>query len=189
MSMKNLIFSLVAVAILFLIGFLIFSTMQPKEVQEVSLENDENIESTTEYAPEIIYEEKVSLDTKVQDKVDTLVQSSVQITPDFYRVASYPEGASLSSEVDYSIDYSKQSNTFTIALYKYPLLDTRMRASVAFLEKLQVSQEEACQMNTKVTVSSSVNVGLAGDNLGLSFCPNRVDLSNVVDDRVSNEEQ
>jgi hypothetical protein len=41
----------------------------------------------------------------------------------------------------------------------------------------------------EVRVPVSVHVALAGKNLGLSFCPNRVDLSNVVDDRVPNEEQ
>lgn len=184
--MKKIIIGIVAATV---IGVLVVIWLQPKAEQESPVQSDDTTESTAGFSPEVIYEDKTTLPLELQNKVDALVQSSVQITPDFYRIAEYPKGASLSSEVDYSIDYSKQSNTFIVALYKYPLLDTRMRASMAFLEELQVSQEEACRMNVKVTVNSSVNVELAGDNLGFSFCPERVDLSNVIDDRVSNEEQ
>ncbi len=131
---------------------------------------------------------ELSITPAVQEKIDAALLQAPSISENIYQIDKYPYSDAPSFVPEYTIDYSKTEQRFLINLYEYPLLETRVKASQALINKLNITDEDACKLNVDVTVNSSVNRRLAGQNLGLSFCPDRIDLSNVVDDRVSNEE-
>lgn len=81
-------------------------------------------------------------------------------------------GKNNSSAPPYNILYVASDNSFTIALLKEPLRDTRSAAEQALQKTLGISQTEMCNLNYAVLVPYSVNQFYSGQNLGFSFCPN-----------------
>jgi hypothetical protein len=86
-------------------------------------------------------------------------------------------GADSSNPVSFQILYRPQEKAFVILIIEKPdrpnllddrpLWDARSQAAVAFGEKLGLSNEQLCKLNTKVILPGSV----VGDtNVGLGFC-------------------
>jgi hypothetical protein len=76
----------------------------------------------------------------------------------------------------FSILYSANKNSYTIAIKKLPLSQHRENASKYFLELLKIDEKTACEMNVYVGVPYSVDAAYSSQNLGLSFCPESIDL-------------
>ncbi len=186
--MKKII---IGITVLVGVGIILFLVMKSQKT-EVPITNDNTsvIEGGASFS-ETPFEEEVEVlvAPEVQKKIDQAVTTAQLLSQGIYQIDRYPVSDAPSFVPEYSITYFEQEKRFNVTLFEYPLLQTRVKASEAFLQKLSLTEEEACKLNVNVGVTPSVNVGLAGQNLGLSFCPNRVDLSSVVDDRVSNEEQ
>jgi len=71
----------------------------------------------------------------------------------------------------YSIMYVNSDQSFTVSLWVEPIADTRHLAEQDLLQRLGISQQDACNLRYTVLVPYSVSPVYAGKNLGFSFCP------------------
>ncbi len=85
-------------------------------------------------------------------------------------------GADSTVNLPYSILYSESDGSFTIALEAIPLAAARERVSNDLLRILDITENEACELNVYVGVTYYTDKALSGKNLGLSFCPDRIAL-------------
>lgn len=70
----------------------------------------------------------------------------------------------------YDLVYIKPYEQFLITINASPFESNRLEAEQAFLERLEISQEEACSLNVFVSTPYSVNPDESGTNYRLSFC-------------------
>jgi hypothetical protein len=87
------------------------------------------------------------------------------------------EGSTQPNPVPYSILYNKNKHSFSVGLLKEPFASSREAASQALLRLLGVTASELCQLNIYVGVTYHQAPDLSGRNLGLSVCPNHIDLT------------
>lgn len=113
------------------------------------------------------------------------------INEETYKQVSYPDPVSLSQTVPdsygntifaedtnwYSIEYFTADKTFNVTLLNTDLLEARAQAQNKLLEKLNITKEDLCKIKVYVGVPFSYNEELAGQSLGVSFCPGSVDLA------------
>lgn len=94
----------------------------------------------------------------------------------------------LAEDKEYMIEYFSKDEVFNITLLGADLLKARVAAQGKLFEILGISKEDACKIKTNVGAPFSVNEELSGKNLGLSFCPNSIDLSSYIQksDGISN---
>jgi hypothetical protein len=86
------------------------------------------------------------------------------------------DGTQVNPDAGFAILYSTRDNSFSIAIEKKPISTYRDKASQYFLELFHVSELDACKLKVLVGVPAEVDQNLAGQNLGLSFCPDSVKL-------------
>lgn len=72
----------------------------------------------------------------------------------------------------YQIVYLSLDQSFIISLTETPWREWRSQAEQAFLKALDISQSDACNLKVSVTIPYNVDSEYAGEDLGLSFCPN-----------------
>ena len=77
-----------------------------------------------------------------------------------------------SLSLGYQIVYFSMDQSFVISLTESPWRDLRPQAEQAFLRALNISQSDACNLKVSVTIPYNVDPEYAGEDLGLSFCPN-----------------
>ncbi len=80
----------------------------------------------------------------------------------------------IADQPEYSIEYYKKDESFTITLLKTPVDKSRDLAEKQLLKALDIGIGDACKLKTEVLVPYSVDPDNSGKNLGLSFCPNAV---------------
>jgi hypothetical protein len=73
---------------------------------------------------------------------------------------------------NYSIVYFSVDQSFLITILAEPVQANREAAEQEFLNNLQISQADACKLTVSLAVPAGVSEALAGQNYGLSFCPN-----------------
>lgn len=71
---------------------------------------------------------------------------------------------------DYDIVYLAKGESFLITLSRQPLEEARQKAENDFLGTLGISKDEACELNVSLKVPGNVDINLAGEDYGLSFC-------------------
>lgn len=82
---------------------------------------------------------------------------------------------------DYIISYGgdTEQGTFFITIGAEPIIEVSKRAEQVLLEKLQVSEIEACELYVILNVPSVLDDNLAQYDFGLSFCPGRPHIEDV----------
>ena len=75
---------------------------------------------------------------------------------------------------NFDIGYYPDVNQFVVLLQNQNFDQTRKEAEKAFLDSLQISKRQACQLNVYLGVSLETNFGLSGRDFGLSFCPDGI---------------
>lgn len=73
---------------------------------------------------------------------------------------------------NYSADFYPQDQGFLLVIKNSDVQSARDMLEKDFLEKLGISEEDACKLKVSLSVPYSVNKELAGGEYGLSFCPN-----------------
>jgi hypothetical protein len=127
--------------------------------------------------------EAVELQAKIQNSVESGVVKTEPslVLPDSQIIDRYPAGDSISQIPDYQTEYFAETNEFRILLFRFPLQDTRARAQKYFIQKLNVTEAEACLLRVTVMVTPDVSQSLSGKDLGMSFCPSSTDLSSYTE--------
>lgn len=77
----------------------------------------------------------------------------------------------VSENKDYHIVYLALFKKFLITIYNPDFEKTRTFAEKDFLDKLGISETEACKLTVEINTIQSVNKELAGKIFPLSFCP------------------
>ena len=88
----------------------------------------------------------------------------------------------LTEKENYNLEYFPADQTFNIVLLDRNLRAARVAAEQDLLTRFQITQEQACSLNVMVGTIVSVSQEFSGRQLGLSFCPGRVDLPETVND-------
>lgn len=70
----------------------------------------------------------------------------------------------------YVISYYAPDSSFNILIEQLPFATIRAEAESAFLQKLGISEQQACKLKVQVGTPISVDPSYAGQNIGLSFC-------------------
>ncbi len=95
--------------------------------------------------------------------VKNFYQSAASITKDQQTVA-------VADAPNYVIAYNVSDSSFAIALLSTPLQAARQAAESAFLNKLGISQQDACKLTVYEGVPASVSDQYVGQSFPLSFC-------------------
>ena len=160
---KILIFSFLAVAVFALIGIFI-----PYPKSETT-EPQKTIQPTASpFLPK-------DLETKIDQESPKIKISGVEVN-NFYKEATEikKDGfAKFIDKKDYQIMYIPVDNSFLISILSSPFDEIRTEAEKALLDKLKISQQEACYLKVNITTPSYANPEYAGKNYGLSFCENK----------------
>lgn len=73
---------------------------------------------------------------------------------------------------NFEISYYPDDQGFIISLLNPNLQKARGEAEKTFLETLGVQKEQACLLKISLGTTADINKKAAGQNFGLSFCPN-----------------
>ncbi len=73
-------------------------------------------------------------------------------------------------ETDYVIIYHKTSDDFLINILSSPFEDIRIKAERDFLQKLGITEENACKLDVVEKTPHFANPDKAGQSFRLSFC-------------------
>lgn len=79
-------------------------------------------------------------------------------------------------EKRYNLTYFVEDSFFQVSLLAEPLSEVRTEAEMELRSRLNVTQEELCQLRTSVKTDIYTNEFYAGRELGFSFCPGAVQL-------------
>ncbi len=81
------------------------------------------------------------------------------------------QGDSLMEEAsEFRLIYLKPFNKFLISIKSSPFEENRQKAERAFLERLEISENEACNLPVEISTTASINPNEAGQIFKLSFC-------------------
>ncbi len=83
------------------------------------------------------------------------------------------------SSSPYVVYYFEEDRSVQVILYEQPIGKTRRFAENELLSKYYLSEQEACTLTYQVTVPFSVDEEHYGTNLGFSFCPGSVVLTEI----------
>jgi hypothetical protein len=76
----------------------------------------------------------------------------------------------------FDIFYDEPSGSITVFLYQEPLREARLKATTVLVSKLNTQPDILCQLNITVITNEYINSTYAGQNLGLSICPDAIAL-------------
>jgi len=115
-------------------------------------------------------------DDKLQSGDGVIVTAPARIGrslgADSYEISNEPNSLAARFNIVYFAEY----DFFQISLETEPLAESRQNAEDIFLSQLQVSEADACRLNVSVRTRLEVSQFYAGTELGLSFCPDSVEL-------------
>lgn len=83
----------------------------------------------------------------------------------------YLAGEEVGEKDLYKIAFYAPKQSFSIILLQEPLQNSRLQAEQFLIQKLAITEQDACRLLYFVSVPASVNAFYAGRNLGFSFCP------------------
>lgn len=120
-------------------------------------------------------EEKKTLLSKKEIETRLLEKSSL-VRPSEYLVLEAQKSNPFSNP-DYIIYYyientssGEKTGSVRITLYATPFVDIRKKAEEDFLNFLNITKEEACQLDATISIPFSIDTYNAGKNFHLSFC-------------------
>mgnify|MGYP000194449804 CR=1 FL=1 len=82
---------------------------------------------------------------------------------------------------EFQVSYSTvdEIDTFFITIIADPILESAAKAEASVVEKFNVSQAELCELPIVINIPATLSEDLSGYNFGLSFCLNRVHVTDV----------
>ncbi|MCK9351308.1 MAG: hypothetical protein WCT49_00150 [Candidatus Paceibacterota bacterium] len=112
---------------------------------------------------------------------ETLSMKNFYLSP-YTRIIDKDNDAVVKEGVNYSFMFYAKYQSFYISLEGGDLYITREEAEQAFLDKLEITKEDACKLYVALTVPFTVSEKAAGTDYHLSFCPNGIPLPKNLND-------
>lgn len=109
----------------------------------------------------------------IQTTQGNLSVSNPKMTPEAKQLS--PQDTLAESTSDYDIvyfDFDTKDRSFLIDIKGADIMSSRTKAEAAFLQLTNLDQNQVCLLNVSLRVSSVDYANLAGEEFGLSFCPN-----------------
>jgi hypothetical protein len=118
--------------------------------------------------PEKIQQNDFSIPTEAKIELPSKVVVNNVYNNEGY---TYDNGTKVFEKNDYyQITYSPTDDTFDIIILSDRFSEGRTLAENALLSELEISKEEACQLNVRITTHPQLNPVEAENEYGLSFC-------------------
>ena len=128
-------------------------------------ENMQNPPLQTTFTEPTGSDERMTLSTVNGDiEINNLYKNSV--------AKLYHNGVLFKQTPDFEMSFYPDDQGFIISLLNPDLQKARNEAEKAFLETLGISKEQTCLLKISLGVTADINEKAAGQNYGLSFCPN-----------------
>lgn len=80
-------------------------------------------------------------------------------------------GVIFKNNAQYYIAYYPSPEGFIITINNKDIKRARLAAEADFIKTLNISKADACKLNINLMVPLDINESIAGQNFGLSFCP------------------
>lgn len=110
-------------------------------------------------------EEKMTISAGGSDiKINNLYKNPVSILNH--------SGVLFQQTSDFEMLFYSSDQGFIVSLLNPDLKKVREEAEKAFLDTLGISKEQACLLKISLGTTADINLEAAGQNYGLSFCPN-----------------
>lgn len=104
---------------------------------------------------------------------ETVIINNIPVNNFYQNSPSFnPEGDRTLADVDgqYRIVYLSENQQFLLNIQGSPFEQYRQAAEQAFLQKMGISQQQACNLNVIIRTPAFVNPDQAGQDYFLSFC-------------------
>lgn len=94
----------------------------------------------------------------------------------FYRTAAFihRDYVLMENNPGFQITFLAKGPSFLISIIAEPVNTNRQTAERMLLQELDISQQDACKFEVNLAVSHEVRLDLAGQDFGLSFCPDGI---------------
>ena len=103
--------------------------------------------------------------------------SSLLVQPDTSRTGVYLLHADpYTRSPDYTIEYDRRDERFTIRLLAEPVAEVREQAEERLITVVEMPLNDICNLSVDVFVGEAPRDSAAEDTIGLSFCPNSTPL-------------
>lgn len=159
-------FNFLTILLLAAIVIIITNLLPEKTAQKAKESKPENATTPTPF-PEVSYE-LPEIPTTEKIKV-----SGIEIK-NFYKeaisVGEHIGDTLLVDKVEYKIIYYPLDKAFLIIVLRWPFEDIRENAEEDFLETLEISKSQACELSVYITTPAYANPEYAGKNWRLSWC-------------------
>ncbi len=117
---------------------------------------------------------KISISpTPIPKQTEKQIEISGVMVKDFTKDFQNPEDEifiTLSRTKDYHVFYIPKEKVFFISVVSWPFDEHRLVAEADFLDKLGITNDEACKLNVDETTPAFANPDKAGKTYALSFC-------------------
>jgi len=140
------------------------ATEEPTKKSEIITEN-EDTQPIKQESP-FIKPETDRFDVETKDGAVSIVNIYKKSVAD----ASF-NGVIFKDNNLYYIAYYPNPEGFIITINNSDIERARAAAEKDFIETLKISKSDACKLNISLAVPMSVRESIAGQNFGLSFCP------------------
>jgi len=160
--MKKFLYPYIAIILILSIATILFLILQKSS----------QIQNSQEKKPELPLNEKLT--GEKTGKIIVKTQSGDVEIDDIYSISEeiISGNATIETTPEYQIVYSGERQNFIISILSPDLQSTRDKAEQKFLELLGVNKDKACSLEVTLSVSKDASPNAAGQNYGLSFCPN-----------------
>ena len=158
---------LIAAIVILVITFIFVAIRNNKKdsLDQLSLQGPEPIKTYS------LPESKINLEN-IPDGTEKLEVGDIQVDNFLEEAveASDKKSYVIAERENYHLLYIPESSLFLISIFGSPFSSIRADAENDLLKTLNVSQEEACNMNVVITTPLWANPNEAGPNYKLSFC-------------------
>lgn len=112
---------------------------------------------------------------KIKEEITKTFSPQMDGQNKFYEITA----SETATSTPFIIYYFEEDRSVQVILYEQPIGKTRRLAENELLSKYSLSEQDACTLTYQVTVPMSVDEEYYGTNLGFSFCPGSVVLTEI----------
>ncbi len=161
---KKIIIILIILIILFIISVLYFTANKKEALSPTTAPGSVSLPVAKFTVPSQT-EEKMTIHLEKESfSVNNLYKNPVRRLED--------DSVTFLENSDFTMLFYPKDQSFSIALLSSEnLAVTREKAENAFLQKLEISKEQACKLTGFLGVPYSISPEISGINFGFSFCP------------------
>jgi hypothetical protein len=107
--------------------------------------------------------------SRVLQNTSLVIPTPSQSVPNPY-LANGTKKIFVEADSPFNITQDLATNAYLISIVRSPFEEVRQKAETTFLEKLNITKEDACNLKVLITTMRFANPDQAGQTFHLSFC-------------------